>query len=105
MELQKDARVTFHVDEELREAAEALFSRMGTNMNDAFNVFLRKTVDESAIFGRNYSADDITNAFTGIVQLEMRAAKERGSPLAKYDSEKRQAYLEAPDGSREYVNG
>ena len=71
--------------------------------------------DESAIpfpvsvkkaeFGVGLSASDITKSFTDAVQDEIASKKKNGLPVARYDTDKRQAYLEVADGTREYVNG
>ena len=115
MKVQNDVRVTIRVDKNLKENAEVLFERLGLNMTTAMNVFLRKAVNESAIpfavsekndgFARGYSADDISNAFSKAVENEIAENKQKGFPIAKYDADKRQAYLETSDGKREYVNG
>ena len=113
--MQDDVRVTIRVDKELKEHAEVLFERLGMNMTTALNIFLRKAVDESAIpfavsvknndFGYDYSSNDVTSAFTEAVQNEIAEKKQNGLPVARYDTEKEQAYLENADGSREYING
>ena len=111
-----DVRVTIRVDKDLKERAETLFDRLGMNMSTALNVFLRKAVDESAIpfpvsaaketgFGTGYSTADITNAFSAEVRKETAENMRKGFPVARYDADKRQAYLESADGTREYVNG
>ena len=115
MKAQSDTRVTIRVDKELKESAEILFARMGMNMSTAFNVFLRKTVDESAIpfpisvkntsYGLDYTANEITNNFKSIVEKDIAENKKKGFPVARYDADKKQAYLESSDGKREYVNG
>ena len=115
MKAQNDIRVTIRVDKDLKESAEALFERMGMNMSTAFNVFLRKVVEESAIpftikvkpftIGYGLSANDVTEAFTIAVHDEIVENKRKGFPIAKYDVIKKQAYLEKADGTREYVNG
>jgi len=114
MKAQNDVRITIRVDKELKEQADILFNRLGLNMSAALNVFLRKAVEESAIpfavslkrtgFGAGYSADDITNAFTKIVEGEIAENQQKGFPVAKYDADKKQAYLESADGKREYIN-
>ena len=108
MKVQNDARVTIRVDRELKELAEALFERMGLNMSTAFNVFLRKTVDESAIpfpisvrttgFGYGMSAREVTDAFTAAVHEDISEYVVKGHPVARYDVDKKQAYLEKADG-------
>jgi len=87
---------------------------LGMNMSTALNVFLRKAVEESAIpfpvsaksagFGNGLSAGDVTNAFADAVKEEIAAKQRKGFPVARYDAEKRQAYLEFADGAREYVD-
>jgi addiction module RelB/DinJ family antitoxin len=115
MKAQNDIRVTVRVDRDLKENAESLFERLGMNMSTAFNVFLRKAVDESAIpfpvsvkpavIGYGLSVNDVTNAFTAAVQDEMNDKTQKGLPVARYDAELKKAYLETGDGVREYING
>jgi len=113
MQPQQDVRVTVRVDKELKENAETLFNHLGMNMSVAFNVFLRKAVDEQAIpfkigppaTGSSvyYDADMITKAFQNRVAEEIATRKENGYPVARYDIEKGIAFLEYPDGSKEYI--
>ena len=115
MSVQNDVRVTIRVDRDLKESADFLFERLGLNMSVAFNMFLRKAVNEDAIpfpvstnnagFGHGLSAGYVTSAFNAAVQNNVRANQQKGLPVAKYDAAKKQAYLEMPDGTREYVNG
>ena len=112
---QSDVRVTVRVDKDLKENADSLFERLGLNMSVAFNIFLRKAVNEDAIpfpvstnrsgFGHGLSADNVTDAFNAAVQNGINANLQKGLPVAKYDAVKKQAYLESADGSREYING
>lgn len=113
MNAQNDVRVTVRVDRGLKECADSLFERLGMNMTTAFNVFLRKAVDENAIpfsisakpvgFGASYAADEITRAFSETVTRETAYNRSQGYPIARYDTAKGTAYLENPDGTREYV--
>ena len=115
MRVQNDVRVTIRVDRDLKNRAESLFDRLGLNMTTAMNVFLRKAVDEeaipfaiaakSAVFGNGYTSSDITSAFETAVRNEIADNQRKGYPIARYDLEKMQAYLESADGKREYVNG
>ena len=115
MSTQNDVRITVRVDRNLKEIADRLFERLGMNMTTAFNVFLRKAVDENAIpfavsarpagFGMGYSAEDVTRAFSETVAKETAYSRGQGFPVARYDADKGQAYLENPDGKREYVSG
>ena len=110
-----DVRVTVRVDKDLKENAENLFERLGLNMSVAFNMFLRKAVHEEGIpfavsasssgYAGGVSAGYVASAFNFTVQNEIRAKQQNGLPIAGYDSDAKQAYLEFADGSREYVNG
>ena len=111
---ENDVRVTIRVDKELKEQAEYLFSRLGMNMTTALNVFLRKAVNESGIpfainekstsFGTGLSASDIESSFSNAVQREIIENTRKGFPIARYDADKKQAYLEMANGKREYIN-
>jgi len=115
MKAQNDVRVTIRVNRDLKKNAEALFERMGLNMSTAFNVFLSKTVNESAIpfpisvkssgIGYGLSVNDITEAFRVTVHDEIADKTRKGFPIARYDTDTKQAYLETADGEREYING
>lgn len=107
-------QVTIRVDKDLKERAESLFNRLGMNMSTALNVFLRKAVIEDGIpfaistksseFIPGYSQNDITEAFAASIQREITKKQQSGSPIAQYDAENKRAYLEYPDGSRQYVD-
>ncbi|MCL1976811.1 MAG: type II toxin-antitoxin system RelB/DinJ family antitoxin [Candidatus Bathyarchaeota archaeon] len=115
MVAQKDVCVTVRVDKDLKENADALFERLGLNMSVAFNMFLRQVVNEDAIpflvstkrtdFGREFSVNPITDVFNTTVQDDIKVNQQKGLPIAKYDKDKNQAYLEFADGTKEYING
>ena len=44
-----------------------------------------------------------TRAFRTAVEQAIRKNQENGHPIARYDAKKRSAYLEYPDGRREYA--
>ena len=44
-----------------------------------------------------------TASFCRAVERSVAATKKSGNPVAKYDVERRQAYLEYPDGTKTYV--
>ncbi len=115
MNVPNDVRVTIRVDKQLKDQADALFNRLGMNMTTALNVFLRKAVDEEAIpfpvsvksnlFGAGLTASDITGAFEAAVHSDITKKRQNGFPVARYDTAGKRAYLEQPDGTREYVEG
>ncbi|MCL1836869.1 MAG: type II toxin-antitoxin system RelB/DinJ family antitoxin [Treponema sp.] len=108
----QDVRVTIRVNNELKENAEALFEYLGLNMSNAINIFLRKAVDERGIpFTVNtgnrglsgLSTNEITGAFNDAVIKGIMTKKNKGLPVARFDTELGRAYLENADGTREYV--
>ncbi len=48
--------------------------------------------------------DELTERFIEAVRIENEIKKIKGLPIAGYDDEKRKAYIEYPDGSREYAD-
>ena len=51
------------------------------------------------------SDDELTERFKAAVFIEDEIKRIKGVPIAGYDEEKKRAYLEHPDGKREYVTG
>ncbi|MGN1402701.1 MAG: hypothetical protein ACI4XB_00075 [Ruminococcus sp.] len=49
--------------------------------------------------------DELTYRFREAVRIENEIKRIKGLPIAKYDAERKQPYLEYPDGRREYVEG
>ena len=49
------------------------------------------------------SDDDLTKRFVEAIRIDNEIKKIKGIPIQKYDNEKKQPYLEYPDGRREYV--
>ena len=47
--------------------------------------------------------DELTERFNEAIRIDMEICKIKGAPIARYDPETRRAYLEYPDGRREYV--
>jgi hypothetical protein len=47
--------------------------------------------------------DKVTEAFNAAVKQSIEEKQRLGLPIAKWDTESQRAYLEYPDGSREYV--
>lgn len=49
------------------------------------------------------SDDELTKCFVEAIRIDNEIKKIKGVPIQKYDNEKKQPYLEYPDGRREYV--
>lgn len=49
------------------------------------------------------SDDELTERFKESIRIDNEIRRIKGLPTAKYDVENRKAYLEYPDGRREYV--
>lgn len=47
--------------------------------------------------------EELTQRFKESIRIDDEIRKIKGLPVARYDDEKKQAYLEYPDGRREYV--
>ena len=107
-----EPRINVRVQKELKESAEMLFDKLGLNMTTAISVFLRKAVDEQAIpfvvgtkstsFAGELTSSDITRNFKSSVDSEIANIKRLDAPVARYDKASKQAYLEYPDGRKEY---
>jgi DNA-damage-inducible protein J len=112
--ISNDVRVTVRIDKNLKASAENLFERLGLNMTTAFNVFLRKAVEENAIpfavstkssgFGNGYSTADVSRAFNSAVEDIIEKNRNNNMPIARYDLKTRRAYLENADGTKDYIN-
>ena len=49
------------------------------------------------------SDEELTQRFKESIRIDDEIRKIKGLPVARYDQHKKQAYLEYPDGRREYV--
>lgn len=54
---------------------------------------------------RTKQTDKATRSFSLAVREAVQTSKQMGHPVARYDVERRQAYLEYPDDRRVYVDG
>ncbi len=51
------------------------------------------------------SDDELTERFKASIRIDDEIRRIKGAPFPKYDKEARRAYLEYPDGRREYFDG
>jgi hypothetical protein len=49
------------------------------------------------------SDEELTQRFEEAIRIDDEVRRIKGLPVARYDDETKKAYLEYPDGSREYV--
>ena len=49
------------------------------------------------------SDDELTELFKESIRIDEEIRRIKGLPSAKYDAEKKQAYIEYPDGRREII--
>lgn len=59
--------------------------------------------DESEDSGFGMSDDEMMRRMRGLVRLAIEKHQLLGLPVARFDPKTREAYLEYPDGRREYV--
>lgn len=57
--------------------------------------------DLDNMFG--FTDDELTERFKESIRIDNEIRRIKGLPIPKYDVETRRAYLEYPDGRREYV--
>ena len=50
------------------------------------------------------SDEELTERFNAAIDIELEICRIKGLPIARYDDEKKKAYLEFPDGRQEYVS-
>ena len=49
------------------------------------------------------SDEELTIRFKEAIRIDNETRRIKGAPIAKYDKETKRAYLQYPDGRREYV--
>ena len=49
------------------------------------------------------SNDELTKRFVEVIRIDNEIKKIKGVPIQKYDYEKKQPYLEYPNGRRKYA--
>ena len=108
-----DSRINMRVDKDLKENAELLFKHLGINLSSAISIFLIRAVEEQGIpfnvttralsFGKNQSAEQVKERFQNAVAKEINDSILKEKPIAKYDLQAKRAYLEYPDGTKEYI--
>lgn len=57
---------------------------------------------EKEIHSEELSDEELTELFKQSIRLDQEVCRIKKLPICKYDKEKKLAYLEYPDGRREY---
>ena len=103
--------LTVKVDENAMHKANAVLQELGLDMSIAINVFLTQVwisrdipfpadLDRARILDvSGYSEEQ---GFREAVRKAIEETKASGNPVALYDQELKKAYLEYPDGRRDY---
>ena len=66
---------------------------------------MERQIEEETDFDDNIgglSDDELTYRFKESIRIDDEIRRIKGLPVARYDMERRQSYLEYPDGRREY---
>lgn len=104
-------KLSARVDADTKEKANEIFQKLGMNLSTAVNVYLHSVVInqgipfilslEKADIGRLYDVK-FEKASKVYIAKEIADAKGNGHAVALYDAELKRAYLEYPDGRRDY---
>ena len=73
---------------------------MGTTRNERKEKDMGNELDSMC----GISDEELTRRFKEAIRLDNEERKIKGEPIAKYDSDRREAYLEFPDGRRKYAD-
>lgn len=98
MKTDDTVKMTIRIDKDVKEGAEKVCAQLGISLETAIKIFICKIINEQGI------PFIISLHHTGPVTTPLPDKyKQHGPILARYDAEARKAYLEFPDGSRDYV--
>ena len=74
--------------------------RLKDNEKGGFHMTITNELDSTC----GISDEELTQRFKDAIRIDNEVRRIKGLPTAKYDAETRRAYLEYPDGRREYVS-
>ena len=83
--------ISIRINKNVKEQAERIFDKLGTNISGGVNFYLNQVINSNGI---------------PLVSTERETAvakRDNELPLARYDAENGIAYMEYPDGRREYA--
>jgi addiction module RelB/DinJ family antitoxin len=108
----QQTRINIRVNGDLKREAEDIFGKIGLNLSDGINIYLRKVVADKGIpfpltisrsqeIGAEAAARE--DSFRHTVTERIGELQAKGVPIARYDVELQRPYLEYPDGRKEYT--
>lgn len=106
-----DGRLSINVDPAAKVEANNVFDKLGMTLTTGVNLYLKAvarnhgipfslTLDRADVLGEDVV--QFENASKEFIAKEIADAKANGHPVALYDHELKKAYLEYPDGRRDY---
>ncbi|GHV73457.1 hypothetical protein AGMMS49940_07590 [Spirochaetia bacterium] len=110
----QNSRINIRVDDELKRKAEDVFEKIGLNISDGINIYLRRVVADKGIpFPLTISraqeigeeAAEMEAAFGKAVWSAIAHKHAAGLPVARFDADTERPYLEYPDGRKDYELG
>ena len=76
-----------------------LFDKINKNRREMISMTIANELDSTC----GISDDELTVRFKESIRIDNEIRKIKGLPVAKYDKVTKRAYLEYPDGRKEYV--
>ena len=76
-----------------------LFDKININRREMISMTIANELDSTC----GISDDELTVRFKESIRIDNEIRKIKGLPVAKYDKVTKRAYLEYPDGRKEYV--
>jgi len=101
------------VDSDKKRNAEIILNNLGLTMTKGIHLFLNNVIKNKGLpFELKESREDLLGfnvaemerGYQRAVLEDIEATRAKGYPIALYDKKKKKAYLEYPDGKREYID-
>ncbi len=105
-----DEQLIIYVDTLIYNQAKKIIEDLGLDLETAINIFLGRVIETKSIpFDYSYMKSKFEMEdyildfnFKEAVKKALDEAKEKGLPIARFDSKKECSYIEYPDGHRVY---
>jgi addiction module RelB/DinJ family antitoxin len=107
-----EARINVRAEQAVKDQAEEVFQKLGMTLSAGVNIFLTRVAALKRIpFPLELSHEEALGAQTLALEQAAQDAvanavsqlKATGAPIALYDIERQQPYLQYADNSREYI--